>query len=102
MRRDTDKGGKERDGRNGEREERRKDKTIQVKNGDELFWLEQKWTKNCWTLFLGKKIPSLKLPFPDQYSCSIVAFRTMLGEMKLLLHLPSLITKTYPKGKLVL
>ena len=45
MRRDTDKGGKERDGRNGEREERRKDKTIQVKNGDELFWLEQKRTK---------------------------------------------------------
>jgi hypothetical protein len=44
----------------------------------------------------------LKLPSPDQHSCSIVAFRTTLGEMKLLLHLPSLITENRPRGKLLL
>jgi len=74
VRRDTDKGEKERDGRNGEREERRKDKTVQVKNGDELFWLEQKRTKNCWKLFLGKKNPIVKIAFPRSvflFHCSI-------------------------------
>ena len=78
--------------------------TVQVKYGYQLFWREQKQMKNCWKLFLDKNrlCLSLKLPSPDQYTCSIVAFRTMLGEMKLLLHLPSLITKTRPKGKLVL
>jgi hypothetical protein len=42
------------------------------------------------------------LSSPDQCTCSIVAFRPTLGEMKLLLHLLSLITKIRPKGKLVL
>jgi hypothetical protein len=62
-------------------------KTVQVKNGYQLFWREQKRTKNLWNLFLDKNrlCSSLKLPSPDQYTCSIVAFRTMLGEMKLLL-----------------
>jgi hypothetical protein len=47
-------------------------------------------------------VPIVEIAFPRSDTCSIVAFRTMLGEMKLLLHLPSLITKTCPKGKLVL
>ena len=46
--------------------------------------------------------PWFKLSSPDQCTCSIVAFRPTLGEMKLLLHLLSLITKIRPKGKLVL
>ena len=46
--------------------------------------------------------PWFKLSSPDQCTCSIVAFRPTLGEMKLLLHLPSLIIKTRPKGKVVL
>jgi hypothetical protein len=47
-------------------------------------------------------VPIVEITFPDQHTCSIAAFRTMPVEMKLLLHLPSLITKTRPKGKLVL
>jgi hypothetical protein len=46
--------------------------------------------------------PWFKLSSPDQCTRSIVAFRPTLGEMKLFLHLPSLITKTRPKGELVL
>ena len=38
-------------------------------------------TKNCW------------------YTCSIVAFRTTLGEMRILLKLQSSITKTHPKHR---
>jgi hypothetical protein len=36
------------------------------------------------------------------YTCSIVAFRTTLGEMRLLLQLQSSVTKTHPKHRCVI
>jgi hypothetical protein len=55
-------------------------------------------------LILDKKllVPIVEIAFPLSvylFHCSI---QNNAGEMKLLLHLPSLITKTRPKGKLVL
>jgi hypothetical protein len=44
----------------------------------------------------------LQLSSPNLYICSTVALGTTLRETKLLLHLPSLITKIRPKSKLVL
>ena len=49
-----------------------------------------------------KTSPLLQLSSPNLYICSTVALGTMLRETKLLLHLPSLITKTHPKSKVVL
>jgi len=76
----------------------------QIKNGYELFWQEQNGRKIVGIYFQAKNhsFLSFKLPSTDQYTCSNVAFRTTMGVMKLLLHLLSLITKTCPKGKLVL
>jgi hypothetical protein len=46
---------------------------------------------------------SLQLSSPNLYGiCSTVALGITLKKTKLLLHLPSLITKTHPKIKLVL
>jgi len=44
-------------------------KTVQVRNGYQLFWRKQKRIENHWNLFLDKKPlePSLILPSPDQY-----------------------------------